>query len=833
MKPHHPTPHTPPAARLSLASACLLVALVVVPTWSNPASSFGFEPDKTWLLILLMSIGLGARLIGRPAPASGRRLIAALDERLRRDPLSLAPLPILAAALLSTLCAIGPTWAWYGSPQRAGGFFSLAALAIAFWLARDCLRQAGGPAALSESIALSSLPVLLVALWQHAGWPLPSPWAGDGFAGRIFATLGNPDFLASYLALTLPLTIAGAVGALWPPAARPAVDAGRSGRSASSGGAANIGRAISLGALALGQGLALMATRSRAGWLGGLAALLLLGLIVALRRHWRAPAVLAALALLGMLLGVAPLMLVTHADGDARGPAWGTALDPTGSGRQRLGLWSETLNYLTAGSASAGQWLVGGGPDTAGLIMPNQIAYRPRQKAQRDAPAYSFDRAHNLILDTLLMQGFLGVVAAAALVIAAGRAGLRCVGRAASWRAVGFALAAGIAASAAVSSLAAALLGDIGLVWAALPVTVGLGLAAGWCGLFAWRGWRAAPEDAGPAPLALAALAGLFGHWVEMQFSFATPAASLLVWVYLACLLSAPAPWPIERPAGAGRRMALFSGAMLLAGLLPAALVETPLPTALLATLWIGAGALAFVWAGVEVLKIYPLLSLGPALAFWLAMQMLPASAPRALWATGLGWAIVLACAGALAWAGQAKRRGQRALPFRPMRAAQLTAGGLLVVAGLISAARMAAGDMLTLDGLRLARGGDLDASESRLAAALSWGVHDTLIYDALSQLYMTRSTGAGDLTARHAWLERAAQAAGAAWAATPQQIEFGRRQALIYEEWAEATPERAGRAERLTQARDILERARDLAPADPRPPADLAHINQLLAESK
>ncbi len=794
-----------PAGRLSLASAALLIALAVAPTWSNPASSFGFEPDKTWLLILLMAFGLGARLASQSGPRFGRpgRIDwTSLAGWARRDLLRLAPAPILGAALISTLCAVGPTWAWYGSPQRADGLFSLAALAVAFWLAWDALRQPGGPAALAESIALSSLPVLLVALWQSAGWLLPAPWSGDGFAGRLFATLGNPGFLSSYLTLALPLTLASAAMS-WRPAAW--------------------GRAISLGVLALGQIAALYGTRSRAGWLGALGALLLLALIVALRRHWRLAAGVAAVALLGIFVGVAPLMLETNADEPGQGAEWGLALDPTGSGRQRLAFWDSTLRYLSGGNVSVGRWLVGFGPDTAGLILPNQVAYRVQANGDRGEPAHAFDRAHTIILDGLLTQGVLGLAAWLALGGAVGAAGLRRAGWRAPKREVGIALAAGVAGSVGATFLAAALLGDVKMGVAALPVAVGMGLAAGWCGLLVWRGWRGAPAAGAPAFLSIAALAGLFGHWIEMQFSFSTPATNLLAWVCLALLWGAPAEasaTPTARLDAGGRRVALLCGAVLSAVVLAAELSGPTVPAALLAALWIGGAGLTAAWGGRVALEMYPTMSLGPALLLWLAMRLIPANEPRTFLATWLAWAALGLCAGALAWAER-----------RSVRPGWLSA--LVVLAGLVIVTRLSAGDMLMRDGLRLARSVDLAGAEVRLSTALMWGIHDGLSRDALSQVYLARSNVALQLTQRYFWLGRAADAAGAAWAAVPQQTEFGRRQALIYEVWAEAMPERAGRLDRLSRARDILERAAVLAPADPRPRADLAHINQLLAESK
>ena len=104
---------------------------------------------------------------------------------------------------------------------------------------------------------------------------------------------------------------------------------------------------------------------------------------------------------------------------------------------------------------------------------------------------------------------------------------------------------------------------------------------------------------------------------------------------------------------------------------------------------------------------------------------------------------------------------------------------------------------------------------------------------DALGQLALLQARQSDDANQRQAAFGRAADALGAAWDASPYQTEYGRRLALVYEEWAEAMPDEAGRRAHLEEARLALERARRLAPADVRPRDDLTHITTLLTESR
>ena len=521
-------------------------------------------------------------------------------------------------------------------------------------------------------------------------------------------------------------------------------------------------------------------------------------------------------------------MLITRTVSEPEKAGWKRTLDPTGSGRQRLMLWSGTFDYLASGRVPAGRWLFGFGPDAGGLVLPNQVAFRPRPAQDPLAPSPVFDRAHNVLLDTLLSGGALGLLAVLGLVIIASYAGLHRLGLAGSGRTFWQSMVAGVALSFGVTCLAAAWLGHIGWAIHALPAALGLGVT---CGVIARVGRLRSSSNAGRmalSPLVLAAAAGLLGHWVELQFSFETISAGLVASVYLAAVSPRVTNAALARPLPAGAILSLLSGFALSACMLVLGLAGPPWPLLFLATLWLTNAALIAAWAGLQALTAYPVLSLGPALSLGLVTRLMKTGSTQALFVVLCGWLLLLLGAGGIAWLlrGTARRDCARGTP------GQVAAGALLASVGLVLAARLAAGDLLTLSGLRLAQSGQFEAAEIPLRAALTWGIHATPPYEALAHAYRAAAERAQDPLDRQRALAEAAAALRAGWEASPRQVEYGRRLAFIYEEWAEATPESAGRRARLEEASAILELARQRAPADTRLRAELTRIRKRLAET-
>jgi len=333
---------------------------------------------------------------------------------------------------------------------------------------------------------------------------------------------------------------------------------------------------------------------------------------------------------------------------------------------------------------------------------------------------------------------------------------------------------------------------------------------------------------------------------------------------------------------------ALASGITLAVFLAASELAGTAPPVALLAALWLAGAAWIAAWDGVAALAWHPILSLAPPMCVWLGARLAGGADAHPLAVTFIAWAVMAACAGGMGLlrgpsrpappretlrfaqgdrSGHAERseasretlrsaQGDRSghaerseASRETLRSAQsdrraqtdrhapgwigLAVGLALALAGIYLAARPEAGSILALHGLRLAQEGQAEAALAQLDRSLAWGVQDSLTFDAIAQVRLLQARQATDVIARQDRLSAAADAMRAAWDASPYQAGFGRRLALIYREWAEATPNADARRERLHAARATLELAVLRAPADASLRRELVDLKKTLQDGR
>lgn len=792
---------------VAMARASLLVAIVAVPAWCSVYSSHAFEPDKSWILVILMFTALGAAIAG------GQRSLIRIAEKTGLAIL-VAPITLAATLFLSTLLSIQPGWSWWGSPQRGWGTLAqLAALAV-IPIVGLCFRQRDERQLLVRALILSSVPAALIGLWQRWGWPLPGLWAGEAAAGRPFATLGNPVFLGSYLALVIPFT---------------AVEAATSFRSRRPPLAKDLLRGgLLLVVLALQLAVTIW-TRARGAWLGLGGVFLLILLVCSLRRERRALAI-GTLLLLTIFVG-GTLVLIAEASTDAPSSraTIGHLLDPTGSGRQRLEIWDQLIAYLAGGEVSRLRLLAGFGPDTQGLILPNHLTYRAILPDGTSAPPILLDRSHQTILDGLLTHGILGLAVRGWLALAAIRAGLAQLGLRVSLRAL---LTGGLAGVALFGGATFWLTRQTGIV----PPAVGLGLAIGVAAAVTVAGTALRGESISGLVIrtpfiTLAALGALFMHWIDLQFGFETQSAGLMVWAILALLMIPPAEnvSGAERTSGDSRTLAATSGAIFVALFLGAGAQSGLTVLPLVGAIWLLCGILCGLWRGTQGILWYPLLSLGPLTVTWLIGRM-----AHALLADSPGWPAI-ASTGA-AWMGAllcvmlASRQRPEAERGRRPRDAACTL--LAVLIAILLVAPLALGDILTQQAEEAARDGKTGDAITMIGHAIRWGLHDAPAYDLLAQIELFQAREAGEPDEADEAFSRAADAMSSAWRASSPQTEYGRRLASIYLEWADMASSIEYRESLLHKALETLTAAQQVAPADPLIQADLDETRNLVDEA-
>ena len=368
-----------------LLEALWLTAAVAIPLAFSPLGFSAFELPKVALLrALVILMGLAALVRGvetwglTPGP-SRRRTPAGL----------LWPALFYGLALgLSAFLSVNPRVSFWGSYERQQGLLTLGAYLALFLLTSTGLRTRGQAERLWSAIVWGSLPIVVYGLVQAAGLD-PLEWRTDA-ASPVLSTMGRSNFLGSYLVLVLPLTVGRILlaGRRWP-----------------------------YGLLLAGQLLVLALTAARGAWLGLAAAVLTGALAWRAATGQRRPAwIVLALA----AVGVAFVMLLNLPQGPIAALAGMPGLDRLatlgqtneGSTAARLTIWQATLSLLVARP-----WL-GYGPETmralfARVYPPQLVYYQGRN--------ISVDRAHNLLLDTGMSTGILGIVALGALLLGFGR----------------------------------------------------------------------------------------------------------------------------------------------------------------------------------------------------------------------------------------------------------------------------------------------------------------------------------------------------------------------------------------------------------------------------
>jgi O-antigen ligase len=552
------------------------------------------------LLLIGRALRSGGREQRIPAVEGGRRRgwFGMARHWVRTDPLSVALVVLSAAQVVSALLSVAPSLSLFGSSQRNQGLLSATAYLLLFWVVTTHLTDTSQRRRAIFVLSMTGLVVALYAIQQGHGLD-PVSLSPSWESSRVSSTLGNPVFLGAFLILLIPIVLgqllrsaallmdegsrrrvllplalmAGFCVVLWswlagPTALTPdmpgsvrfyvaaavgmgllaltwiAWQQGRAGWRLPSAG----GHTVVLSVLVS----ALIMTKSRGPVLGLAAALLTMALLHAAvaRKRWLALSVLVAGGMVGAgLLGMGMLNRAGTSSVCLH-PTVGRLVCPLSErpegAEARPFIWRGALALilphepLGAGTAAADGWhqvrpWLGYGQETLLSIFPR---FAPAGLNAVITVGVGVDRAHNGVLDTLIETGLVGLLAMAALagiilhrsltwlgIVRTRRETIRLFG----WMGLCGALAAGLLAA------------GLDIVYAPL------GMVAG--GLFGWWGYLMAEavrppgvdqEGTGPGAhwMVVAMLAGLTGHLVEQQFSFATTSIQVVGWFLLAVLVA-------------------------------------------------------------------------------------------------------------------------------------------------------------------------------------------------------------------------------------------------------------------------------------------------------
>ena len=292
----------------------------------------------------------------------------------RRSSLDIPLLAFVTSTLLSSLVAVNHNVAVFGVYLRYEGLLTILTYAALFWLTVQTIATREDARHLGWAVLASAIVVSLVAIVQSFVLP-PGRETPVGTFQRAYSTMGNWVELGIFLAMVIPVAIHFALDL---PSRR---------------------QRLLASATILPLGLGLLASLTRAAWVGAL-----VGVLIFLMLHRsRARFAIAAAA---VLVALAVILAAGFATGrlggrSALAQAVTTRVQSAtslkeGSGAERLHVWSDSLRLLSLHP------LLGSGPDSFGLVYPS---------VQNKNTTPGFDKAHNELLQIAVTNGVVGLLA--------------------------------------------------------------------------------------------------------------------------------------------------------------------------------------------------------------------------------------------------------------------------------------------------------------------------------------------------------------------------------------------------------------------------------------
>lgn len=171
----------------------LAITLVLVPIIIIPGSNDFFYYPKILMVYVLILFMLGTHIIAKNR------------NEFRLDKSVLVLIIFISLVMISTIFSNNHIAAIWGKYRRDEGLFAIIAYILLFILARIYYKDNKKHSIL---IGISALIVSVYGISQYFGIdPIPRDEIRLFWSGRAFSTMGNPNFLGTYLVLMLPLPI--------------------------------------------------------------------------------------------------------------------------------------------------------------------------------------------------------------------------------------------------------------------------------------------------------------------------------------------------------------------------------------------------------------------------------------------------------------------------------------------------------------------------------------------------------------------------------------------------------------------------------------------------
>jgi tetratricopeptide (TPR) repeat protein len=547
---------------------CWLAAVIAAPLFFNVYSSRVFEPDKltlvrsiavvagaAWLIKWIEGLGRGPRPRSETARAVGWR-----------TPLVIPTLILVVCYLISTALSVAPSTSLWGSYQRLQGTYTTFSYIVIFFMILQGLRDKRQLDRLVLTIILNSLPIAFYGLVQRYKLD-PLPWGGD-VTSRVAANMGNAIFIGAYLIMAFFLTL-GRV-----------IESFRSILAEEEAYLSDIARASGYVFIAAVQLITIVFCGSRGPWLGGMAGLFVLGLVLLVDLRRQAPAqgelsrsqrfvrtarkwlwlawIVTALAGAVLLIEfnrpdtpLAPLRAnptfgrlgklfeTEGGTGKVRTLIW--------EGAAQLVWWHEPLRFPGGklDPYNAVRPLVGYGPESM-YVAYNR--YYPPDLAHYEARNASPDRSHNETFDALVITGLIGFLAEQLVFISLFVYGFHWLGMMPGprERKLFIGLWVGLGAAGALATVV--LLHDPKMLGVGVPVGIAGGIVL-YLAIFAMFLYDPETSTAPRSPhqlLMISLLGGIVAHYIEIHFGIAIASTRTTFWAFAGLLVVAGLGWVRE-----------------------------------------------------------------------------------------------------------------------------------------------------------------------------------------------------------------------------------------------------------------------------------------------
>jgi len=391
-----------------IMEASWLAAIVSAPLFFNKYSSRIFEPDKATLIRSLALIILAAWIIKLANQGSRNKKVGLIE--IIKNPIILPSIILAFVYILSTIFSVAPRISFWGSYVRLQGFYTTISYLIIFGAIASNLRRREQIERIITTAILTSLPISLYGVLQHAGRD-PIPWGGD-VTQRVASTMGNSIFVAAYLIMVFPLTL-GRI-----------VDSFSAILKDEKNLPSHVARSTVYIFIASLQLIAIYYTGSRGPWLGLFTGSFFLFVLLSLywRKRWMTFSIIGLAVILGaglITLNIpnGPLQSLRETDSLKR---LGQLIDlESRTAKVRVLIWSGAADMVSPHSPleypdghkdifNAIRPLIGYGPETMHMaynpFYPPDLAHVEKRNA-------SPDRSHNETWDSLVITGALGLIA--------------------------------------------------------------------------------------------------------------------------------------------------------------------------------------------------------------------------------------------------------------------------------------------------------------------------------------------------------------------------------------------------------------------------------------